>query len=185
MKKALIIIDLIEDIIGQHTANYEQVKERRIIEQTNKIVKLARLEKIPIVWVKVGFADDYHDILRYSPMFNQVKQKGTLKLSSSGCNWVTGIEIKEHDLQIVKKGVGAFAGNNLLEILQSQNINHLMICGVSSTMTIESTTRLAHDLGYKVTVLEDACSANTQLLHQQSMDKLAAMAEIVTVEQLI
>lgn len=133
-----------------------------------------------MVWVKVGFADDYSDIPPFSPMFNAAKQNGALRLSEAGCNWVAELEVLPQDEVVVKKAVSAFAGNTLNQWLQDRGYDHILLAGVSSVMAIQSTARQAHDLGFRVTVLEDLCAAATLTLHQQSMDMLKPMAEITT-----
>ena len=181
MSRTLIIIDLINDISGEHgrsNASYSQVKARQIIAKTNQAVSFARSQNIPIIWVKVGFADDYHDIPPFSPLFNNAKRIGALQLSDSGCDWVDGLDVQEQDKIIVKKAVSAFTGNDLDDYLTKQGFEHIYLGGVSSLMAIQSTARQAHDLGYKVTVLEDLCAAATQEIHEQSMSALQALAEI-------
>lgn len=120
MKKgaALILIDLIEDIVGNNglsNGNYKQFVARDILNRSNQAAKFAREKGIPVVWVRVGFEDDYSDIPKGSPMFQHAKEMGTLKLSSMGCQWIAGLDIRKEDYTFVKKGVGAFAGNNLEE----------------------------------------------------------------------
>lgn len=183
MSRALIIIDLIKDLSGEHgrsNASYSQIASRQIVPLTNQAVSYARSQDIPIIWVKVGFADDYHDIPPYSPLFNNVKRIGALQLSGSGCDWVDGLDVQPQDKIMVKKAVSAFAGNDLEAFLTQQGIEHIFLGGVSSLMAIQSTTRQAHDLGFKVTVLEDLCAAATLEIHEQSMNALVAMAEITT-----
>ena len=90
MSAALIIIDLIEELIGpKGRANHcrEQVVATHLLANVNAAAAYARVRKIPVIWVRVGFADDYHDI-PHSPLFNHLKQIGALRLNSpaaAGC----------------------------------------------------------------------------------------------------
>lgn len=59
-----------------------------------------------------------------------------------------------------------------------------MICGVSSTWAVQATARDAHDRDYQVLILEEACAAATAEEHRISMETLATIADIVTLEQL-
>ena len=84
MSAALIIIDLIEDLIGpKGRANHcrEQVAATHLLANVNAAAAYARVRKIPVIWVRVGFADDYHDIPPHSPLFNHLKQIGALRLN--------------------------------------------------------------------------------------------------------
>ncbi len=186
MSQALIIIDLIEEIIGKNglsNSSYQQVLTRNIVEKTNQAANFARSHNIPVIWVKVGFADDYQDIPTGSPMFQRAKQIGALKLSGNGCNWVHDLEVHFRDPIMIKKGVSAFTGNKLNKWLIDNQISHLYLAGVSSLMAIQSSARQAHDLGYYVSVLDDLCAAATLELHEQSMQALQGMATISSLKE--
>ena len=181
MSTALIIIDLIEDLIGATgRANqcHQQVEQHAVIAHVNTAAAYARVRKIPVVWVRVGFADDYHDIPPHSPLFARLKQVGALRRSSPGCEWASGLEIYEQDVCFEKTAVSAFAGNKLLVWLQQHRYHHLLLGGVSTPLAIESTARQAHDNGFQVTVLQDLCAAPSEELHLQSLETLQNLAEI-------
>jgi nicotinamidase-related amidase len=59
---------------------------------------------------------------------------------------------------VVKHFPNSFRDTELQEILQEQEITHLVICGMMSHMCIDATTRAAKDLGYTCTVIDDACT---------------------------
>ena len=61
--------------------------------------------------------------------------------------------------KVIKKNYpNSFRGTNLLEELKSENIDSLTICGAMSHMCVDATTRAAFDLGFKCTVVTDACA---------------------------
>ncbi len=59
---------------------------------------------------------------------------------------------------VTKYFPNSFRGTPLQELLKKDAIDHLVICGAMSHMCIDATTRAAFDLGYKCTVVEDACA---------------------------
>ncbi|HEX7504370.1 MAG TPA: cysteine hydrolase family protein, partial [Syntrophales bacterium] len=59
---------------------------------------------------------------------------------------------------ITKYFPNSFRGTNLLDLLKKEGIEQLVICGAMSQMCIDATTRAAFDLGFKCTVIEDACA---------------------------
>jgi nicotinamidase-related amidase len=63
------------------------------------------------------------------------------------------IVASEHDCS------SGFTGTDLHEKLQEINVTHLILAGVLTNTCIESTARSAIDLGYHVTLLEDAVAA--------------------------
>ncbi len=59
---------------------------------------------------------------------------------------------------VTKYFPNSFRGTNLLDLLKKEEVGHLVICGAMSQMCIDATTRAAFDLGFKCTVIEDACA---------------------------
>lgn len=60
---------------------------------------------------------------------------------------------------ILKHKPNSFLNTRLQDTLSSRGISNLLIVGAMSQMCIDATTRAAADLGYKVTLIEDACAA--------------------------
>ncbi|MCB1382767.1 MAG: cysteine hydrolase [Notoacmeibacter sp.] len=62
--------------------------------------------------------------------------------------------------RIIEKGrPNSFVGTGLEDQLRGLAIGHLVICGAMSQMCIDATTRAAVDLGFRVTLVADACAA--------------------------
>jgi len=59
---------------------------------------------------------------------------------------------------VTKVFPNSFRGTKLEELLKKQEVGRLVICGAMSHMCIDATTRAAFDLGFKCTVVEDACA---------------------------
>jgi len=59
---------------------------------------------------------------------------------------------------VTKREANGFVNTRLEEILREKGINHLIIAGMMTHMCVEATARAAHDLGFDVTVAEDACA---------------------------
>lgn len=57
-----------------------------------------------------------------------------------------------------KDEVNSFLNTGLDEYLKAFRIKNLVLCGMQTHMCLEAATRAAHDLGYKCTVVEDACT---------------------------
>ncbi len=59
---------------------------------------------------------------------------------------------------ILKQQINSFRDTNLHDVLQSQKVEKLVVVGAMSHMCIDAVVRAAVDLGYDVTVAEDACA---------------------------
>jgi len=57
-----------------------------------------------------------------------------------------------------KKDVNAFLNTGLKAYLDEQNVTKLVICGMQTHMCVEAAVRAAHDYGYEVLLVRDACA---------------------------
>ena len=57
-----------------------------------------------------------------------------------------------------KNEVNAFLNTGLNDYLKTNHIKNVILCGMQTQMCLEAATRAAHDLGYKCTVIDDACA---------------------------
>ncbi len=73
---------------------------------------------------------------------------------------------------IKKTASGVFSSTNIHFVLKNLGIESLYIVGVYTNECVETTVRDACDLGYLVTVVEDACATVTPELHQASLATL-------------
>ena len=90
------------------------------------------------------------------------------------------------EIVINKTASGVFSSTNLNYVLQNLDIHELVVCGVYSNECVETTIRDACDLGYLVSMIEDACTTVTPELHKATITTLRdRYAAIVTTEQII
>lgn len=60
---------------------------------------------------------------------------------------------------VEKHEPNSFVGTGLQALLTDAGVTELTVVGMMSSMCIDSTTRAAHELGFSVTVVADACAA--------------------------
>ncbi len=91
--------------------------------------------------------------------------------------FIPGTEgIRIHDLVahfegepiVHKQFPNSFRETDLLEQLQNWEIERVVICGMMTHMCVDATVRAAADLGFKVTIVEDAC-ATRQLVYKENI----------------
>jgi nicotinamidase-related amidase len=59
---------------------------------------------------------------------------------------------------VYKHEPNSFLNTNLLELLQSWEIERVVITGMMTHMCVDATARAASDLGFQVMIAEDACA---------------------------
>lgn len=83
-----------------------------------------------------------------------------------------------------KYPIGAFSRSELDARLQADGITDLVLAGVATHMVVESSARVAADLGYSVVVASDAVMANDETTHASSLAVLATFADVLTNEEI-
>jgi nicotinamidase-related amidase len=73
---------------------------------------------------------------------------------------------------IDKPGYSAFHQTDLDQILRSQGIHTLLVCGVTTEVCVHTTVRAATDHGYHCITVADACAASEAHLQQPALDML-------------
>lgn len=78
--------------------------------------------------------------------------------AKAGRGFHADVTPKEGEVVLMKDEVNAFLKTNLQTILNSAGFKRLVICGMQTHMCVEAAARAAHDLGYEVLVVGDACA---------------------------
>lgn len=95
-------------------------------------------------------------------------------------------EVKPIDDEIVldKSASGVFTSTNINYLLTNMQIKHLYIAGVYTNECVSSAVRDASDLGYFVTLIEDACTTVTHELQQSALLTLRdRYARVITTQE--
>jgi nicotinamidase-related amidase len=77
---------------------------------------------------------------------------------SPGVSLYTSIRPLPGEAVIRKRYPNAFRDTNLLELLRTDEVSRLVICGMMTHMCIDATTRAACDYGFECIVASDACA---------------------------
>merc|ERR1711998_310250 len=133
-----------------------------MLEKTVAAAEAVRAAGGKVLHCPISFAADGSD--------NPNKNLGILKGCADGGLFVEGtwnaaisdaIPQEEGDLKVVgKKGLDAFPGTNLEELLLANNCTTVALSGFLSNCCVESTMRTACEKGFNVITLTD-CSATT------------------------
>jgi len=90
------------------------------------------------------------------------------------------------EIVINKTASGVFSSTNLHYVLGNLGVRTLYLTGVYTNECVETTARDACDLGYFVTVVDDACATVTPRLHEASLATLRdRYARISTVREVL
>lgn len=145
----------------------ELIEPVRAAEKAATAIAYARKENNPVIFVqhKSAAGMEINDLVKPSP----------------------------GEAVFVKEEVNSFLGTGLTEYIKNLGVDTLVICGMQTQMCVEAAVRAAHDLGYYVILLHDACAARNLKFGDREVSAadvqastLAAMksyAEVISVEE--
>eukprot|EP01063_Lacrimia_lanifica_P007127 TRINITY_DN14504_c0_g1_i2.p2 TRINITY_DN14504_c0_g1~~TRINITY_DN14504_c0_g1_i2.p2 ORF type:complete len:249 (+),score=60.78 TRINITY_DN14504_c0_g1_i2:54-800(+) len=85
-----------------------------------------------------------------------------------------------NEMLIPKTSCSVFQSTNIHYVLRNLGTRYLIVCGQLTNQCVESAVRDAADLGYFVTVVEDACAAKSPQEHAAGLFNMKGFARIAT-----
>lgn len=185
MKSIYLILDMQNDLVHADGANGkspmgEQVRARRVVENTAAALKKARDAGIAVGFVRVGFSPEYQECPKNSPIFSGAPKAGLFKLGSFGTEIHPSLEQRPGDVQVVKHRVSPFYSTTLMAQLSAAGIQRIYCSGVSTQAVVQATVRDGHDRDFEMVVLEDACCAHSEEEHKNSMGSIARFCKVTS-----
>lgn len=176
---ALVVIDLQEGILpfaaGPHSAP-------DVVDRAARLAEKFRVHGSPVVMVRVGWSPDYAEALK-QPVDAPSPAKA---LPENWWHYPVALGKADSDLEVTKRQWGAFYGTDLELQLRRRGIDTLVLCGISTNIGVESTARNAWELGFRLIIAEDACSAASTEQHQSSVTHIfPRIARVRRVEEIL
>lgn len=141
MSKALLLIDIQNDYFEGGLS--ELVDPLQAADNAKKILTIFRENKLPIIHVQ-------HINTREGATF--------FLPNTDGVKIHAAVQPLENEYVITKHTPNSFFETRLSSILNENNINSLVVCGMMSHMCIDTTVRAAKDYAIDITLVEDACA---------------------------
>jgi nicotinamidase-related amidase len=178
-----LVLDMENDLVhvdgpNGKAAYGEQVRARRIVENTRQALEKARAAGLRVGFVRVGFSSDYRECPANSPIFSGARKNGIFKLHAWGTQIHPDLGQQPGDLDIVKHRVSPFHGTNLDLILRTHGVQRIYCSGISTNAVVQAAMREGHDRDYEMVLLEDCCCALSAEEHESSIKSLQRFGKI-------
>ena len=175
---ALVIIDLQIGVTGMDTKPYSA---EVVIKNSSRLAFAAREKGMIVFPVNVSVSRE----IALSPASDSTWSRS----SPPPKNWsefVPELQVQEGDVVITKRQWGAFYGTDLDLQLRRRGIKTIILCGIATTYGVESTARVAYELGYNQVFAEDAMSDVSEESHNMSINfVLKRVGHVRTTEQVL
>jgi len=117
-------------------------------------VRAVRGHGVPVIHVVVGFRPGMPEISGRNQSFANVRQQNSPHVIDPR----PAIAPEAGELVVTKRRMSAFTGSDLEVLLRAGEVDHLVLCGISTSGVVLSTVREAADKDYRLTVLQDLCA---------------------------
>jgi nicotinamidase-related amidase len=162
-KTALVVIDLQRGIVGFPSAPHAAAD---VVARAARVADALRAAGGTVVLVHVTPSADGKDGLK--PITDAPPQaRGPMP--ADWAEIVPELGPRPGDIVITKRQWGAFYGTELDLQLRRRGIDTIILCGISTTMGVESTARDAFERGYQQIFVEDAMAARGAEEHQNTV----------------
>jgi len=142
---ALLVIDMQNDYYPGGRSELVGIEAAHA--RTLDLITHARKEGSEVIFVRhIAPAD--------APFFTE---------GSEGAKLHVDLPIEPDDTIIIKHYPNSFRDTGLDVYLKKRDYQHLAVCGAMTHMCVDTTVRAGYDLGYEMTLIEDACATKDLL----------------------
>ncbi|HUZ61393.1 MAG TPA: isochorismatase family cysteine hydrolase [Hanamia sp.] len=156
----------------------------QLVNNVTKAIAAARSNKIPVIYVTVGFRPGAPEINMNNKGFAAGKERFAHVNMDEFMKVEGAIAPLAGDIIVAKRRVSAFTGSDLEIILRSLNIQHIVLTGIATSGVVLSTVREAADKDYRITIISDCCADADEEVHRVLTTKVfLRQADVISTEE--
>jgi len=157
MKKAIIVVDMINDFV---TGKLGSPRARKIVPDIASLLKKARKQGVPVIYLR----DAHTASDREMDIWGEHAMKGT-----EASEIVPELKPEKNDIVIEKRWYSGFVDTELPLILKKLGVDTLIILGVSTDICVQNNVGHAYFSGYKTIVPQDCTASIDEKAHEQAI----------------
>ena len=145
-----------------------------LLARAVSVLKRARNLGMRIIHVQVGFRRNLPEISQRNPLLSAIKNSERhwrMFEGAAGAIHPT-VAPEGDDVIVIKHRVSAFIGTDLDMILRANDIDTLILFGITTSGVVLSTLLHAADTDYRLIVIKDCCADLDPEVHACLVDKL-------------
>lgn len=171
-RTAIIVIDLQKGIASIPCAH--PIAE--VVKNASALVAAFRDHDLPVVLVNA---------LGVAPGRTEQGHRGGA-FAPDWAELLPELNSQPSDHLVSKRTWGAFTGTDLEAYLKSAGITQVVLCGVATSIGVESTARHAYELGFNVALAVDAMTDISAEAHANSIERIfPRLGETGTTQEII
>jgi ureidoacrylate peracid hydrolase len=160
------------DQLGMNTEEY-----RKIVPKTKELLDFCRANLIPVFFTEAIREPSGIDLLtrvhRLLPVTREERLKVPICVRGTwDAKTIDEIKPTDSDHVVIKRRDSAFQDTELWVCLQSERINTLIICGVDTSICVETSLRDAFNIGYDVILISDATASGINKHYETTLERV-------------
>jgi nicotinamidase-related amidase len=161
-KSALVVIDIQEGILARPAVHPVQA----VVANVVKLVDAFRARNLPVVLVRVGWSADMADLIK-----TRVQVAPPITSVPAGfSDYAEALHADPvRDILVLKHQWGAFYGTDLDLQLRRRGVTNIVLCGIATSIGVESTARNAFERAYNLTFAADAMTDVNLEAHERAL----------------
>jgi nicotinamidase-related amidase len=189
-RTALVIIDMQRDFLepgGFGAALGNDVSRLAgVVGPTRRVLEAARAHGLLVIHTREGHRPDLSDLSpakkrrgRFALTIGDPGPMGRILVhGEAGHDLIPALSPIAGEPVIDKPGKGAFYATDLETILRNRGVTHLIVCGVTTEVCVNTTVREANDRGYDCLVLDDCTGSYFPDFHEQALRMIRAQGGV-------
>ncbi|MDE0960114.1 MAG: cysteine hydrolase family protein [Planctomycetota bacterium] len=166
-KTALLLIGFQNDYIHPDGVLHNAIEDSEGLDQmlgnVFQIIDAVDDDSVLVVHTPIVFSENYEELDEPTGIMKLIKDTEAFKSGTKGAEIIQQFDKYGDRIEVIpgKRGLNAFSNTDLASRLAAENVVRVCIAGVVTSICVDTAGRTAHDLGYKVSILEDAtCGRN-------------------------
>lgn len=160
------------DQLGMNTEEY-----RKIVPKTKELLDFCRANLIPVFFTEAIREPSGIDLLtrvhRLLPVTREERLKVPICVRGTwDAKTIDEIKPTDSDHVVIKRRDSAFQDTELRVWLQSERVNTLIICGVDTSICVETSLRDAFNIGYDVILISDATASGINKHYETTLERV-------------
>jgi nicotinamidase-related amidase len=162
-RTALVVIDMQKGIVRLPVVHSVE----GVVANTARLVKAFREANLPVVLVRVGFAADFADAVKTRT--DATKNQPPMQFPPDWLEYIDELDVQPSDIKVLKRNWGAFYGTDLDLQLRRRGVTGIVLCGIATSIGVESTARSAWEHNYQIAFASDAMTDMSAENHDRSI----------------
>ena len=175
---ALVVFDMQK---GQFEVNDPErqswLKDSKVLGNTVELLRVARAAGLPVLYIQNSRRPDFADqkeVLTDASIAGGGARGGPV-VGTRPWEIMDEFKPRPEDYVVPKFRQGAFSATALDTLLRARGIETIVLCGVRTTVGIETTVRDGRDLGYNMVLVSDCTGGIAPDEHQWVLEHIFPM----------